>query len=105
MQAVELTFIIALCIAIIYWLDAPDSIASALYSLIVKRDVRVTLRKPFGCPTCMTFWVILVVLLCVDPSMWWMAFVWAWLSKYLSYALVVVDKMIMYIFNKIDSEL
>lgn len=105
MQAVELTFIVSLCIAIIYWLDAPDSMASALYSLIVKREVRVSLRKPLGCPTCMTFWVTLAVLLCVEPAAWWLSFVWAWLSKYMGYSLTIIDKVIMHIFNKIDNKL
>lgn len=102
MHAITTTLIISVCIAIIYWLDAPNDIASRVMSAILGRDIRVMLRKPLGCNTCMTFWVTLVVLLVLQPDLWWLSFLWAWAAKYLHIFIEIFDKVILKIFTTID---
>lgn len=94
MQGVITSLIITVCVAIVYWLDAPNDIASRVMSLIMGRDIRVTLKKPLGCNTCMTFWLTLVALLILSPVWWWLAFVWAWSAKYFHYIIEVIDRLI-----------
>jgi hypothetical protein len=102
MQAIELCVIVSVCVAIVYWLDAPNDIASYVMSLLLGREVHVQLRKPWGCSICMTFWLTLIVLLIVQPSLWWVSFVCAWNAKYLYYFIVVFDKVIVKVFTTIE---
>lgn len=95
--------IITACIAYVYWLDAPNDIASRIVSLIFKREYRVRLRKPFGCSLCMTFWVTLTVLLIWQASAWWFAFVCAWSSKYFYFIYEVADKLFVKLFSKLSN--
>lgn len=105
MHGVYVAGIAALCIAIIYWLDAPNGIASWLWSFFSGRETRVELRKPLGCNTCMTFWVTLFILLGYSPGLFWLSFVMAWFAKYLYYILDVLDKLIMRVLTYFDDKL
>ena len=51
--------IIATIITIVWdFLGFPNEIASTIMSYLTHNKIReVTLRKPFGCSLCMTFWV------------------------------------------------
>lgn len=105
MQGIYLSAIVTLCVAIVYWLDAPNEIASTLWRLVSGRVQRVELRKPLGCNVCMTFWLTLIVLLILTPRVCWLAFVWAWVAKYLYYVIEVLDKVIMRVLMFIESKL
>lgn len=102
MQAIELCIIVSVCVAIVYWLNAPNDIASRVMSIFMRREVRVELRKPLGCATCMTFWLTLAVLLIYAPRLWYVAFVCAWAAKYLHYLIEVIDKLLIKLFSLID---
>lgn len=99
------SIIVTLVLAIIYWLDAPNQIASAMMSVIFKKEMHIQLRKPFGCQICMTFWITLFILLIIQPQLWWMSFVLAYLSKYLYFIIDIIDKLLMKIFIIIDNKL
>lgn len=105
MQAIELCVIVSVCVAIVYWLDAPNDIASRVMSLLLRREVHVQLRKPWGCNICMTFWLTLIVLLIAQPSLWWVSFVCAWSAKYLHYIIEVLDKVLVKVFTIICKNL
>lgn len=105
MQAIELCAIVSVCVAIVYWLGAPNDIASRVMSLLLHRDVHVQLRKPWGCNTCMTFWLTLIVLLAEQSSLWWVSFICAWSAKYLYYFIVLLDKVIVKVFITICKRL
>ena len=66
--------------------DAPNRILSTFFRL------PMTLNPPFGCSLCMTFWVTLLVLLTEQPSLWWCAVLFAWTTRYVGYALKLIDR-------------
>ena len=55
--------VITSCITYIFHIDAPNQIASRIVSIFLKKDVSVELKKPFGCPGCLSFWITLILLL------------------------------------------
>lgn len=93
MYALILCLIITGCIAYIYHLDAPNEVVSTFMSWITRGKIkRVELRKPWGCPLCMTFWITLVVLLVLAPKFWFMSLVFAFSVKYIDYTITVLER-------------
>lgn len=102
MSAITVSGVVTLCLGVVYWLDAPNEIASRVVSLVFGKPVRVVLKKPLGCNVCMTFWATLVTLLAMQPSVAWVAFLWAWAAKYVYYIIEGVDRLIMRLLSLID---
>lgn len=96
--------IITVCIVVIWdWYNAPNNILSQLFNALSGGKIKeIRLKPPFGCSTCMVFWVNLIVLLCTNFQMCWMALLYAFSSKYILYLLKVIDKFIEKMFIKID---
>lgn len=93
---------IAVSISYIYHLDAPNQIVSRILSIVLKRDVSVELKKPLGCPACMTFWITLVLFLIVSPSFCWMSLVYFFSSKYIDYTITLIEEMLDKIFSSLE---
>lgn len=93
---------IAVSISYIYHLDAPNQIVSRILSIVLKRDVSVELKKPLGCPACMTFWITLVLFLIVNPAFCWMSLVYFFSSKYIDYTITLIEEMLDKIFSSLE---
>lgn len=92
---IKVCFIITFAIAYIYHLDAPNQIASEIARWLSNgKFTKIQLRKPLGCPLCMTFWVTFILLLFVNPSLCWIAFIFAFASKYMDYAISLVENIL-----------
>lgn len=94
--------VIAISIAYIYHIDAPNKIASCVLSLVLKRDVSVELKKPLGCPACITFWITLVLFVIVDPAFCWMSLVYFFSSKYIDYTITLIEELLDKIFSILE---
>lgn len=64
--------IITTAIVLIWdWFRFPNEFTATIMRLILKVKIKsesVILPKPIGCSTCMTFWITLIVLLCIGPK-------------------------------------
>lgn len=81
------------------WFNAPNEIASQLMNWLSKGKItQVELKKPWGCSTCLTFWITLVILLVMSPQLCWMSLVYAFFAKYTLYIIDTVDRLITKIF-------
>lgn len=103
MNALLLCFIITVFITIIWdFLDAPNKIASAIMK------TPIILKPPIGCSLCTVFWVTMLFILILSPRFWWMSIIYALSTKYVLYAIKLVDLFLVRIaillekiFNKI----
>jgi hypothetical protein len=104
MHALIWCLIITSCIAYIYHLDAPNEVVSAFMGWITKGKIkRVELRKPFGCPLCMTFWITLALLLVLTPKFWFMSLVFAFSVKYIDYTITVLESALDRLFSWLET--
>lgn len=95
--------ILTVVITYIYHLDAPNQIASLFANIITKgKFTNITLKKPFGCPLCITFWITLIILLCTCPHLWALSFVYAFLVKYIDYCISIVELCLDTIFMTLE---
>lgn len=70
-----------------------------IVSLITKGKIKhIVLRKPLSCSLCMTTWVTLIVLLCINPCLCWMSLVFGMSTKYALYTIQLIDKIITLLF-------
>jgi hypothetical protein len=95
--------IITACIAYIYKLDAPNEIGSTIMSWLTKGKIKkIELRKPWGCPLCITFWVTLIILLVVYPAYCWLSFVYAFSVKYIDYSITILEYFLDWVFIRLE---
>lgn len=80
----------------------PEEIVNRILTIILKKPVHITLMKPFGCSLCMTTWITLIVLLCIDPCWCWLSLVFGMSTKYILYTIQIVDKIISLFFIKLE---
>lgn len=100
-------WIITFCIVMIWgYFDAPNQIISYICNIITDGKIKtVELKKPWGCTLCMTAWTTFIVLLFINPAYCWMSLIYAFSTKFMLYAIQLIDKLITKIFIKIDSKL
>lgn len=96
-------------VIIIDYLNAPCEIASTIANIITKGKIKnVQLKKPFGCSLCMTFWITVIILLILEPSMCWLSLIYAICTKYILAIINLIDliicKSIIYIENKLKNK-
>ena len=81
------------------WFNAPNEIASQLMNWLSKGKItRVELKKPWGCPLCMCWWISWVYLLITLPFTWHyfligvgLSLLNALLTKYTLYIIETID--------------
>ena len=67
----ELLLINFILVVVIGYLNAPNEIASQLMNWLSKGKItRVELKKPWGCPLCMCWWISWIYLLITLPFTW-----------------------------------
>lgn len=54
----------------------------------------IELRKPFGCSLCMSVWITLIILLCLNWKLAPMALVFGWYSQYVIPIIQCIDMML-----------
>lgn len=86
--------IIVICIVYIYHIDAPNQLFSAFCSLFLKKDIYLALKKPFGCPFCMSFWISLILLLIFSPQYWYLSLIFAFSTTYIDYSITIIEKLL-----------
>lgn len=94
--------VITVSITYIYKIDAPNQIVSYIFSVILRHPVTVELKKPFGCPSCLSFWITLILLLIYQPQFCWVSLGYYFSVKYIEYTICVVESILNLIFTKID---
>lgn len=95
----ELLLINFILVVVIGYLDAPNKIASQLMNWLSKGKItRVELKKPWGCPLCMCWWISWIYLLITLPFTWHyfligiaLALLNAILTKYSLYIIETID--------------
>ena len=81
------------------WFNAPNEIASQLMNWLSKGKItRVELKKPWGCPLCMCWWISWIYLLITLPFTWHYFLIGvglslgnALLTKYTLYIIETID--------------
>ena len=92
MNMIILCLALTISIVYIFHIDAPNQIASTLADILTNGKIRhIELRKPFGCPLCLTFWTTLIILLCTTPQYWYMSLLLAFLTKYIDYSITIIE--------------
>ena len=92
---INICWTLTFAIAYIFHIDAPNQIASWLADILTNGKIKhIELRKPFGCPLCLTFWTTLIILLCTSPQYWYMSLLLAFLSKYFDYGLTILELLL-----------
>lgn len=92
---INLCWTLTFAFAYIFHIDAPNQIASWLANILTNGKIKhIELRKPFGCPLCLTFWTTLIILLCTSPQYWYMSLLLAFLSKYFDYGLTILELLL-----------
>lgn len=100
-------------VILIAYLDAPNEILSSIMNLLSKGKIkRVELKKPFGCPLCMTFWCSWLVSLIILPFTlkWFLvgllaSLLNAILTKYTLYILETLDLAIIKLLSWLQQKL
>jgi hypothetical protein len=95
---IKVCIILTICIAYIYHIDAPNRIFSSIISLLLKKNIYLELKKPFGCPLCMTFWISLILLLICSPQICWLSLLLAFSTKYIDYSISIIELLLDKIF-------
>ena len=86
-------------VILIGYLDAPNDILSSIMNWISKGKIkRVELKKPWGCPLCMTFWCSWIASLIILPF----TFKWFLIGLLLSLINAVLTKYTLYILETLD---
>lgn len=95
--------IISTCITLIWdWFNAPQNIVNQLVSWYTNNKItNVELKKPFGCSTCITFWLSIIYLFIALPLSFknilyctLFALCAALSVKWINYIIQVVDALI-----------
>lgn len=94
--------VITACITYIFHIDAPNQIASRIVSIFLKKDVSVELKKPFGCPGCLSFWITLILLLIFEPAFCWMSLVYYFSVRYIDYTITIAEELLDKIFSALE---
>lgn len=104
MSSILICWIITGCIVMIWdYFDAPNQIASQIMARLTKGKIkRVILKKPWGCSTCQSFYITLLVLLIISPQLCWMCLIYAFSTKYILYTLQLIDKLLVKVFIRLE---
>lgn len=113
MYLLNLLMINFCCVVIIGYLNAPNEILSSLFNCFTNGRIKeVTLKKPFGCPLCMCWWISWIYLLIALPFTWYyfligvtLALLNALLTKYTLYIIETADMLICRVMAWIQSHL
>ena len=113
MYLLNLLMINFCCVVIIGYLNAPNEILSSLFNCFTNGRIKeVTLKKPFGCPLCMCWWISWIYLLIALPFTWYyfligvtLALLNALLTKYALYIIETADMLICRVMAWIQSHL
>jgi len=87
------------------YLDFPHTFVARILTLIRGKEVtpdRVKLPKLFECPLCCTMWCTLVILLIMSPHLCWFSIIFAFSTKYILYAIQLIDRLLTKIFILFD---
>lgn len=103
-MSISICWIITFCIVMIYgYFDAPNQIASQIMARLTKGKIkRVILKKPWGCQTCMCFWITLLILLIISPHLCWMSIIYAFSVKFILYLIQLLDKLLTKLFIRLE---
>ena len=103
---------IVICIivtVIIVWgigyLDFPHTFVARILSFIRGKEVtpdRIKLPKICECSLCCTQWTTLLILLIMSPHLWWCSMIFAFSTKYILYAIQLLDKLLVKVFMLLE---
>lgn len=85
--------------------DFPHNFVARFLSLVYGKQIKaeqVQLPKIFECALCATFWTTLIILLIFLPKYFYLAFVFAWFTKYAEMLINVIDLLLTKLFILIE---
>lgn len=99
MYSLILLLINLIFVILIAYLDAPNEILSHIMNWLSKGKIkRVELKKPLGCPLCMTFWCSWLVSLIILPF----TLKWFLVGLFASLLNAILTKYTLYIIETLD---
>ena len=103
MNIINLCIALTISIVYIFHIDAPNQIVSWLADILTNGKIRhIELRKPFGCPLCLSFWTTLIILLCTLPHYWYLSLVFAFSTTYIDYSITILELLLRKIFITLE---
>lgn len=96
MNAILVCLIVTVSIVYIWdWVEFPQQIANYVIGKLTNGKItRIELKKPWGCSLCMSTWITLIILACMNWKLIPLCLLFGFSTKYILYIITILDEFL-----------